>query len=524
MDEIASDWNLQWVLVVGFIVAFFLALSVGANDVANPFGTSVGSGALTLLQCFALATVMESIGALTMGGAVSDTIRKKIVNVDSFNQTSEEDVGKFMIGQLSAMFGAAVWQIAASLLKMPVSGTHSIVGAVIGFALIAKGPNAIQWMTVVKIVASWFISPVLSGVMAISLYYVVSKFILQAENRTLRACQFLPFFYSIVVGINCFSILHTMNKIYQWGDGSCYTADNVTHSAADSPTMCFQIWHFALIALVVSAIVFVLIKVLYVGRIMRKIENLNQSDGLKSSSLERLVSRIERKLGLVFDAPMKSSNNSNDIVISDTEKVMLDQHDFVNEIAVESNNARKQDGSETPEMHICFKELQAFSASFDAFAHGGNDVGNSIGPVMALWAVASSCREFGMSGCDIRQTAPPQTWIILFGVSGIVLGLWLLGKRVIQTVGKDIASITPARGFSIDIMAGFTVLFGSMLQIPLSTTHCKVGAVVAVSLVHDRSQVSFDTFKKIAMAWFVTLPVSAAVSAFSYFILTKYAL
>ena len=84
---------------------------------------------------------MESIGALTMGGAVSDTIRKKIVNVDSFNQTSEEDVGKFMIGQLSAMFGAAVWQIAASLLKMPVSGTHSIVGAVIGFALIAKGPN-----------------------------------------------------------------------------------------------------------------------------------------------------------------------------------------------------------------------------------------------------------------------------------------------------------------------------------------------------------------------------------------------
>jgi len=151
-------------------------------------------------------------------------------------------------------------------------------------------------------------------------------------------------------------------------------------------------------------------------------------------------------------------------------------------------------------------------------------MGNSIGPVMALWAVASSCKVYGMSGCDIRQTAPPQTWIILFGVSGIVLGLWILGKRVIQTVGKDIASITPARGFSIDIMAGFTVLFGSMLQIPLSTTHCKVGAVVAVSLVHDRSQVSFDTFKKIAMAWFVTLPVSAAVSAFSYFILTKYAL
>lgn len=84
---------------------------------------------------------METLGAMTMGGAVSDTIRKKIVNIDSFNQTDGKDVGRFMVGQLSAMFGAACWQIMASLMKMPVSGTHSIVGAVIGFALIAKGPN-----------------------------------------------------------------------------------------------------------------------------------------------------------------------------------------------------------------------------------------------------------------------------------------------------------------------------------------------------------------------------------------------
>lgn len=70
---------------------------------------------------------------------------------------------------------------------------------------------------------------------------------------------------------------------------------------------------------------------------------------------------------------------------------------------------------------------------------------NSIGPVMALWAVASTCKEFGMDNCDIRQSAPPQSWIILYGATGIILGLWLLGKRVIQTVGRDIAAITPAR-------------------------------------------------------------------------------
>merc|ERR1711970_1323046 len=116
MDEIVSDWHYDWIVIVGFFIAFLLAISVGANDVANPFGTSVGSGALTLLQCFVLATLMETLGAMTMGGAVSDTIRKKIVNIQIFNETNstesgQNDIALFMVGQLSAMFGAAMWQI-----------------------------------------------------------------------------------------------------------------------------------------------------------------------------------------------------------------------------------------------------------------------------------------------------------------------------------------------------------------------------------------------------------------------------
>jgi phosphate/sulfate permease len=363
--------------------------------------------------------------------------------------------------------------------------------------------------------------------MAIALYYLISKFILQAENRVRRACQFLPFFYSIVVGINCYTILHTMNKIYQWGSNSCFeTVENITVGTPIEASFCFLAWHFAAISLLMASIVFMLIQFLYVPRIKRKIDGLHDGVQVQScSSLEKLVARIERKLGLVMDEPVKSTNNSNDIVISDNdEKVMLGTHNFVNESPEEEVDDCKKDGSETPEMRMCFQELQAFSASFDAFAHGGNDVGNSIGPVMALWAVASTCKEYGMDNCDIHQSSPPQSWIILYGAVGIILGLWLLGKRVIQTVGRDIASITPARGFSIDIMAGFTVLFGSMLQIPLSTTHCKVGAVFAVSLIHDRSQVSSETFKKIAMAWFVTLPVSGAISALAYYLLTTFAL
>lgn len=503
----------QWIVIVAFVVAFLLAISVGANDVANPFGTSVGSGALTLLQCFVLATLMETLGALTMGGAVSDTIRKKIVNIESYNETDTSDIKKFLVGQLSAMFGAAVWQIIASVLKMPVSGTHSIVGAVVGFAIISKGVSAVQWMTIAKIVISWFASPVLSGVLAIALYTLVSKSILQAENRVSRACTFLPIFYSAVVGFNCYSITRTMNKIFKWS-GSCSSGDEAEVSEANTElsgsSFCFQEWHFITIAFVVMALVYVVIRMLYIPRILRKIGALSKNICPSPTPFQKMVAKLEKKLGLTLESDIKE-----DVV--EPEKIFLEEKNFIN-----PENDAKMDGSETPEMQICFKELQAFSACFDAYAHGGNDVGNSIGPVMAVWAVIQTCTT--LAGCNIEQTEPPQLWIILFGCSGIVLGLWTLGKRVIQTVGKDIASITPARGFSIDIMAGFTVLFGSMLQIPLSTTHCKVGAVVAVSLVHDRANVSCATFKKIAMAWFVTLPVSGVISALSYHLICLWVL
>ena len=94
--------------------------------------------------------------------------------------------------------------------------------------------------------------------------------------------------------------------------------------------------------------------------------------------------------------------------------------------------------------------------------------------------------------------------------------MWILGRRVIETVGENIAEITPARGFSVDLMAGLTVLLGSNMGIPLSTTHCKVGAVVSVSLMHNRKAVSWRTFGNIAWAWIVTLPVSGKLQSCIY--------
>ncbi|GFU04945.1 sodium-dependent phosphate transporter 1 [Nephila pilipes] len=132
-----------WIVVFSFLVAFFLAFGVGANDVANSFGTSVGSKVLTLRQACILATIFEILGALLMGYKVSDTVRKEIFDLEMY--TNEEKL--LMMGNLAALFGSAVWNIVATFLKLPVSGTHSIIGAILGFTCVAKGFRGIRWKT-----------------------------------------------------------------------------------------------------------------------------------------------------------------------------------------------------------------------------------------------------------------------------------------------------------------------------------------------------------------------------------------
>lgn len=136
--------EILWVIILGFIIAFFLAFGVGANDVANSFGTSVGSKVLTLRQACILATIFEILGAVLMGYKVSDTVRKDIFDVNMFANNEKE----LMLGNLSALAGSAIWTIIATFFRLPISGTHSIVGAVVGFTLVARGFYGVQWRSI----------------------------------------------------------------------------------------------------------------------------------------------------------------------------------------------------------------------------------------------------------------------------------------------------------------------------------------------------------------------------------------
>ena len=153
-------------VILAGVVGFFMAWGIGANDVANAMGTSVGSKALTIKQAIIIAMVFEFAGAYLAGGEVTSTIRKGIIDAAYFVDSPE----LLVFGMISALFAAATWLLIASILGWPVSTTHSIVGAIVGFAAVGVSVDAVEWGKVLGIVGSWIVTPLISGVIAFIIF------------------------------------------------------------------------------------------------------------------------------------------------------------------------------------------------------------------------------------------------------------------------------------------------------------------------------------------------------------------
>lgn len=182
-------------IYIGLAAAFglFMAWGIGANDVANAMATSVGSKALTIKQAILVAAVFEFAGAVLAGGEVTSTIRKGIV--DASLLTGMEDGPKLLIyGMLAALLAAGTWLLIASKNGWPVSTTHSIVGAIVGFAAVGIGIDAVQWGKVGTIVMSWVVSPVTAGFVAFLIYMSVHKLILSQDDPLEKAKRYVPIY------------------------------------------------------------------------------------------------------------------------------------------------------------------------------------------------------------------------------------------------------------------------------------------------------------------------------------------
>jgi PiT family inorganic phosphate transporter len=417
MFEVIAEHG-QVLLILACIFGFFMAWGIGANDVANAMGTSVGARALTVAQAVLVACIFEFAGAYLAGGEVTATIREGIIDATIIGETPE----LLVFGMLASLLAAGVWLLIASYFGWPVSTTHAIVGAIVGFAAVGIGVDAIQWPKVASIAASWVISPVIAGTISFLLFTSVKKLILQTENPFMNAKRYVPFYMFLTAFLVS---MVTFVKGLKHVGVSLTTSQSIAWSLV-----------FALMITVIGALL-----------------------------LQRIDNTTREKNGAMFDG---------------VERV--------------------------------FAILMVLTACAMAFAHGSNDVANAIGPLAAIVSVIQSGGEIAA-----KSLVPP--WILLIGASGIVIGLAMLGFRVMMTVGRAITELTPSRGFAAELAAAGTVVIASGTGLPISTTHTLVGAVLGVGLARGIGAINLSVVGKIILSWIVTLPVGAGLSILFFFAL-----
>jgi len=470
------EMYLYVIIALAIIFGLYMAWGIGANDVANAMGTSVGSGALTLRRAVIIAAILEFSGAFLAGTHVSETVRKGIVDPAIF----ANDGLSFMLGMLSALLAAGVWLQIASWKGWPVSTTHSIVGSVVGFGAVYGGINAVHWDKVGQIAASWIISPLLSATIS----YFIFTFILRAifyDARPLRSAKKIaPYLVFVVI---------TMLSLTMAFKGLKNLKLDLSLPAAFGVASCV-----GLVAAIIS--------VWLISKIKSEEDHGESEDKLTDpnvvKSLEKATKHLE-KVHSTAPGHMKAD-------ISDT----LDE---VRRLRWESQ--RRYDfhtnSKEYQQVEKLFIYLQILSACFVAFAHGANDVANAIGPMSAVLSVAMA------GGDSIAAKAPVPLWVLALGGIGIVVGLATWGWRVMETIGRKITHLTPTRGFSAEFGAATTIVIATKLGLPISTTHTLVGAVLGVGLARGIGAVNMGTIRDVVVSWVITIPAGAVLAIMFFY-------
>ncbi len=463
------------ILAIALIGGFYMAWSIGANDVANAMGTSVGSGALTIRRAVILAAVLEFAGAFFVGTHVSETIRKGIISPEVFAPNPM----LLVYGMIGALLAAAIWLQVASYFGWPVSTTHSIVGSVLGFGVVVGGWHAAEWGKVASIVASWVVSPLLSGSIAFLLFTFLRRMIyynhdpIGAAKRVTPPLVFLVFY--ILTLAMLFKGLKNLKLHLDFLHASLYGLG------------------VGFIAAVISHFLLKRIKPLEVKPRVKVVQ-----PAPVQKNLPKIISMVEKTMhSAVGEVKTELAK-----VLEDLRAIRLD---------VEEGIEVERGSSEYKSVQRIFVYLQILSAGFVAFAHGANDVANAVGPLAAVISILKN----GIVGTK----APVPAWVLALGGFGIVIGLATWGWRVMLTIGKKITELTPTRGFSAEFATATTIVLASKLGLPISTTHTLVGGVLGVGLARGIGALNLRVVTNIVISWLITIPVGAAGAILFFYIL-----
>jgi PiT family inorganic phosphate transporter len=430
---------------LALVVCAYMAWNIGANDVANAMGTSVGSRALTLKQAVIIAAVFEFCGAFFAGDAVTDTVRKGILTVDFGDGTVDAVLSQdIAFGFIAAMMAAATWLTIATRMGLPVSTTHSIIGGILGVGLILEvkhGTSLIDWEVVQKVVMSWVASPLMGGLLGFFSFIIIKKLILENENpidrsRWLAPVLAFPTFFVLGLALQFKALKGFISRAASEGwienkyDWLPVKENGVFDPWADNAWIPINSIMLAAFIGAVSSLV------LYV--VLRRIDITEEKRGFRG------VERI-------------------------------------------------------------FVWLQIITAAYVAFAHGANDRSNAIGPMAAVWQVLSSDTGELAAKADI----PLWLILLgSAGIAiGVMTWGWrvmeTIGKKITDITptrgfAAEFGAATTILVFSMPFLA-----------VPVSTTHTLVGAVVGVGLAGGAKAVDFRVFGKIAASWVASVPAAA---------------
>ncbi|CAH2355039.1 phosphate permease Pho89p [[Candida] railenensis] len=551
----------DYIFAIAMLFAFLDAWNIGANDVANSFASSVSSRSLKYWQAMVLAGICEFLGAVLVGSRVSDTIRSKIVDVQVFS----DEPAVLMLTMTCALVGSSTWLTIATSIGMPVSTTHSIVGAVIGSSIAARGAKNIRWGWdgVSQIIASWFIAPLIAGAFS-SIIFLISKYgVLEVKdiNKSIRNALLL-------VPVMVFATFSILTMLIVWKGSPSLHLDDLSTGATVGAIFG------------VGGVALILYMLFFYPVFARKIQHNDWT--LKWYSVlwgpiywfkpvsdippmpaghQLVIDYYEgRRYGVTDSgaAPVETSSvdsqtkehpidvenvavevQSNSVLATEEKSEqstrqlwwslfkqgpkqwpylfwLVISHGFTKDIINSQVMDKDMLTGDLQGMHskskyydnrveFLYSLLQAITASTMSFAHGANDIANATGPLATVYLVWRSN--------TISSKADVPVWVLCYAAGALVIGCWTYGYNIMRNLGNKLILQSPSRGFSIEIGAAVTTVMATQLAIPISTTQSAVGATVFVGLMNmDLKGVNWRMVIWCYLGWVVTLPVAGIIA------------
>jgi solute carrier family 20 (sodium-dependent phosphate transporter) len=546
--EVGVPFLYKGLITWAFFWAFLDAYTIGANDVGNAFANAVGAGTLTHRGACLVACIFEFVGVVALGAAVTDTIRSKMTKLDYF----KNDPYVLATGMSMVNVGSGGWVLIATLLSMPVSTTHAVVGSVLGMAITAFGPDAVIWDFnaggFLQVVAAWFISPCLSGALS-AIFYLVTKYtVLKAptdEEACRRALFSMPFFCFFVFGtIWGFLFMKGIPALKDWdynvsapitvGLGVvhallCYflTSPWLKRTIMDKENIPWYAMAFIPCVPVGYYGYYEDAKDLEKDRVVPDSATAPfgapmQQQPMMAQQMMPMQQYGQPAFGQPYPGPyggmpgfsgmpVMGSAFGSELPVPAGEGgakfdllKALDKQDLfkLREEDAAMHAAAFQAGTNTEEM---FKFLQLSSCCLFSLSHGANDVANAVGPFSAVWLIYSTGK--------VSSKAEVPIWVLVYGAVAIDIGLITMGHQIMAALGNRLTLQSPSRGYCIELGAMFTVMIASRLGIPVSTTHSITGATVAVGLCNGNMEsVNCKLFCVILFGWGLTCPASGVVT------------